>query len=265
MIRMKTRKVGTLNCEIHPNTKAAGEAAAQAAAQALRQLENRWESVGVVFATGASQLDMLRALTAIPDLPWNKVSGFHLDEYIGIDENHPASFRHYLRKNLTERVSMKEFFEIDGSSPDPDLVRKAYLQRLHSCNPQLCLLGIGENGHLAFNDPGEANFNDPDDMKAVTLDVACRQQQAAEGWFENFDAVPQRALTLTIPAIFRIPKLILSVPGNRKAQIVRRMLEEPISTDCPATILRTHPDATIYLDKESAAELDGNVAVRLTV
>ncbi len=248
-----------MNCEIHPNAKTAGEAAAQAAAQTLWRLENHRESIGIVFATGASQLDTLHALTTIPDLPWNKIIGFHLDEYMGIDENHLGSFRHYLRKNLTEHVSMKEFFEIDGSSPDPDLVRKAYVQKLNSYNPRLCLLGIGENGHLAFNDPGEANFNDPDDMKIVTLDATCRQQQAAEGWFENFDAVPKRALTLTIPAIFRIPKLILSVPGNRKAKIVRRMLEGPISTDCPATILRTHPDATIYLDEESAAELDGNV------
>ena len=123
-------------------------------------------------------------------------------------------------------------------------------------NPQLCLLGIGENGHLAFNDPGLADFNDPEDMKIVALDGECKQQQVAEGWFKSINEVPSQAITLTIPALLRVPKLIVSVPGSRKAKIIDRTLREPISTACPATILRTHPDATVYLDEESAAELD---------
>jgi glucosamine-6-phosphate deaminase len=195
----------------------------------------------------------------MPDLPWKKVHGFHLDEYVGLDENHPASFRRYLRENLTARVPMAEFFEIDGSSPDSDRVRLNYVQALRGADPQLCLLGIGENGHLAFNDPSEANFDDPDAMKVVTLDAACRQQQLAEGWFARFEDVPEQALTLTIPTLLKVPKLIVSVPGHRKAQSVRRTLEEPISTACPATILRAHPDVTIYLDEESASELNGFV------
>ncbi len=174
-------------------------------------------------------------------------------------EDHPASFRRYLRENLTERVPMAEFFEIDGSSADPDRVRFEYVQKLLHANPQVCLLGIGENGHLAFNDPSEANFADPDAMKVVTLDAACRQQQLAEGWFEKFEDVPKRALTLTIPTMLKVPKLIVSVPGRRKARSVRRTLEEEISPACPATILRTHPDVTIYLDEESASELNGFV------
>lgn len=151
---------------------------------------------------------------------------------------------------------MKKFFEVDGTTSDPERTCREYAAELRSANPQLCLLGIGENGHLAFNDPGEADFNDPVDMKIVHLDTACRQQQAAEGWFKTFQDVPERAMTLTIPALLRVPKLILSVPGPRKAKIMRRTLEEPISTNCPATILRTHPDVTIYLDEASAAELD---------
>jgi glucosamine-6-phosphate deaminase len=119
------------------------------------------------------------------------------------------------------------------------------------------LLGIGENGHLAFNDPGVADFSDPLDAKVVTLDAECRQQQTAEGWFARADDVPAEAITLTIPALLRVPRLIASVPGPRKAKIVRRALEEPISTRCPATILRTHPDVTLYLDQESARELNG--------
>ena len=254
---VKHLSVGTLKLEIHDNQRAAGEAAARSAAQALKQLDHVQQEIGVIFATGASQLETLYALTSMPDLPWKKVHGFHLDEYVGIADNHPASFRRYLRENLTERVPMAEFFEIDGSASDPDRVRRDYVQKLLQAAPQLCLLGIGENGHLAFNDPPEANFNDPDAMKVVTLDPACRQQQLAEGWFKKLEDVPRQALTLTIPTLFKVSKLIVSVPGRRKAQSIRRTLEEPISTACPATILRTHPDVTVYLDPESASELNG--------
>lgn len=250
-------KVGTLKLEIHPSSQAAAEAAAEAAAQALRELGQRETTFGVIFATGASQIATLRALTEIEHLPWDQVEGFHLDEYIAMPADHPASFRRYLRENLTRRVQMKEFFEIDGTASDIEQVCRDYTSKLRSINPQLCLLGIGENGHLAFNDPAEANFTDPLDMKVVHLDTLCRQQQAGEGWFNSFEDVPESALTLTMPTLFRVPKLIASVPGSRKAKIMRLTLEAPISTDCPATILRTHPDATVYLDMESAAELDG--------
>jgi len=247
---------GTLKLEIHRTGKAAGEAAAQAAAEDLRRLDRSGKDIGVIFATGASQLDMLEALTSIPGLPWNRVRGFHMDEYIGLDENHPASFRRYLRERLTSRVAMREFFEMDGNAENIDSFARDYVQKLDAANPQLCLLGIGENGHLAFNDPGEADFNDPLPIKVVTLDNACRQQQVSEGWFASRDDVPRQALTLTIPTLFRVPKLIVTVPGSRKATAVRRTLEDPIATGCPSTILRTHPDVTIYLDVDSAAGLD---------
>ena len=247
-------QVGNLKVEIHPDSEAAGKAAAEAAAESMRQLAARQESVGVIFATGASQLFTLRALVAMPGLPWDKIVGFHMDEYIGLDENHRASFRHYLRNELTSKVHMREFTGVDGNS-DPATVCREYAARLRAANPQLCLLGIGENGHLAFNEPDQADFNDPVDVKVVTLDAACRQQQLAEGWFDSLDEVPAQAISLTIPTLFRVPKLILSIPGPRKAHIVKRSLTEAISTDCPATILRTHPDATAYLDRESGAEL----------
>jgi glucosamine-6-phosphate deaminase len=179
-----------------------------------------------------------------------------MDEYVDISADHPASFRRYLRERLTSKVRMKEFFEIDGSAPDPEKTSNDYASKLRSADPQLCFLGIGENGHLAFNDPPVANFADPLDAKMVHLDAVCRRQQMAEGWFASVDQVPERAITLTIPALFRVPTLIVSVPGSRKAKIVRRAFEEPISTECPATILRTHPNVTVYLDLESASELD---------
>jgi glucosamine-6-phosphate deaminase len=246
-------QIGTLKIEIHPDRTAAGEAAARAAAQSLLEL-GRAGDFGVIFATGASQLATLHALTSIPDLPWHRVTGFHMDEYIGTPPDHPASFRRYLRENLTDRAPLRAFHGIDGQA-DVDLVCQEYSALLRSHSPQLCLLGIGENGHLAFNDPGEADFSDPLDMRVVSLDTVCRQQQLAEGWFPTLEDVPDRALTLTIPTLFRVPKLIASVPGPRKAHIVRRTLDETISTALPATILRTHPDATVYLDQESATEL----------
>jgi glucosamine-6-phosphate deaminase len=255
-MEMKQVEVGTLKLQIYASPKAAGEAAALSAAETLKRLKQTASEIAVIFATGASQLETLHALTSMPNLPWEKVRGFHLDEYIGIDENHPASFRRYLRERLTQCVPMRAFFEIDGSSLDLDRVRREYVRELSVAEPQLCLLGIGENGHLAFNDPSEADFEDPEAMKVVTLDAACRRQQLAEGWFPSFEEVPKQALTLTIPTMLKVPKLIVSVPGRRKAQSVRRTLEDPISTACPATILRTHPDVTLYLDKESASELN---------
>ena len=250
-------RVGTMNVEIHADRETLGRAAARAAASALQRLRESKETVAAIFATGASQLATLDALTKIEGLPWDHVHGFHLDEYVGLPIEHIASFRTYLRKNLTTKVSMKEFYEIDGTAPDLEDVCSTYSSRLRAEVPQLCLLGIGENGHLAFNDPAIADFHDPVDVKVVELDGECKQQQVAEGWFAGLAEVPQRAISLTIPALLRVPKLIVSVPGTRKARVVRRTLEEEISTQCPATILRTHPDVTVYLDKDSAADLVG--------
>jgi glucosamine-6-phosphate deaminase len=247
---------GTLRVEVHVGRRAAAEAAARAAAEAMRELEGRAATFGIIFATGASQLDTLNVLTSLPSLPWNRVNGFHMDEYKGISADHRASFRRYMREQLSQRVHMQEFYEIDGSDADPDSVCREYAQNLRSCHPELCLLGIGENGHLAFNDPAEANFDDPKDMKIVKLDSVCRQQQVEEGWFANFQEVPEYALTLTIPTLFRVPRLIVSVPGSRKARIVRRTLQEPITTACPATILRKHANATLYLNPEAASDLN---------
>jgi len=254
-VEVQQFKVGTMKLEIHPTRELMGEAAAGATAEALKALSRTNEIIAAIFATGASQLDTLGALTKLEGLPWDQVRGFHLDEYIGLPVDHPASFRGYLRKNLVSKVSMREFFEVDGTAPDPEQVCCTYAEKLRSSKPQLCLLGIGENGHLAFNDPGVADFDDPADVKIVPLDAACRTQQAAEGWFNSTEEVPDYAISLTIPILLRVPKLIVSVPGNRKAEIMRRTLEEVISTKCPATILRTHPDVTVYLDRDSASQL----------
>ncbi len=253
--RMRSFQVETAKVEIYPDAISMGEAAAQATAEAIKEIEKRRETINVIFATGASQLVTLDTLTKMDNLPWTRVRGFHMDEYIGLPIAHSASFRGYLREKLTEKVSLREFNEVDGTAPDAEAFSRDYAAKLRAAEPQLCLMGIGENGHLAFNDPEVADFNDPLDVKVVHLNRVCREQQVAEGWFASTDDVPESAITITIPALLRVPRLIVSVPGSRKAGIVRRSLTESISTDCPATILRAHPNVTIYLDDASAAEL----------
>jgi glucosamine-6-phosphate deaminase len=255
-VKTKHLRAGLLKIEVHPSRAAAGLAAARAAATALTELAASRDSIAIIFATGASQFETLAALTSMENLPWTRVRGFHMDEYVGINADHPASFRRYLRERLISKVPMSEFVEIDGNTPHPENTAHGYAERLRAADPQLCLLGIGENGHLAFNDPDVADFTDPVDAKVVRLDDVCRQQQVAESWFAGIDEVAASAITLTIPALMRVPTLIASVPGIRKAAIVKRTLHESISTACPATILRTHPNATVYLDPESASALD---------
>ncbi|WP_446742045.1 glucosamine-6-phosphate deaminase [Silvibacterium acidisoli] len=248
-------KVEDLRVEIYPDAESLGKAAARAAREALLAIAQREHTISVIFATGASQLRTLDALTGMSDLPWKNVHGFHMDEYIGLPVTHPASFRKYLRENLTQKVPIGRFDEVDGNAADPAAFCAEFAAELKAASPQLCLMGIGENGHLAFNDPGVADFSDPEDVKVVPLDDACKEQQAAEGWFASISDVPSEAITITIPALIRVPRLIVSVPGPRKAAIVRHTLTGPITTQCPATILRTHPNATLYLDNDSAAEL----------
>jgi glucosamine-6-phosphate deaminase len=248
-------QVDSLTIRVFEDARSLGEAAAAHTAESLRMLAAEDEPVSVIFATGASQVETLRALTSIPDLPWSRTNGFHMDEYVGISDQDPASFRRYLRECLTDRVPLRNFYVINGDAPDPAVICREYAELLRRHSPRLCLLGVGENGHLAFNDPAEAKFDDPEDVRVVSLDSVCRQQQVNEGWFKSVAEVPERAITLTIPALTRVPELILSVPGTRKARIVKRALEEPISTACPATILRQHRHATVYLDRQSTSGL----------
>lgn len=240
---------------ITADANALGAAEAACVAARLRALAARQETVAVIFATGASQLATLRALTAMPDLPWRQVIGFHLDEYLGLPATHAASFRRYLRVELVEKAPLQAFHFIPADAADPLEACRDYAALLAAHPPQLGLLGIGENGHLAFNDPGAADFEDAEAVKVVALDGACRAQQVAEGWFARLADVPAQAITLTLPTIFRIPELMVAVPGERKAEIVRRTLEEPISPSCPATLLRRHPNVRLFLDAASARRL----------
>jgi len=248
-------KIGPLAVEVYKDRNALGQAAAAVAANRLRDLARQHETVAVILATGESQLATLHALADTPDVPWNQIVGFRMDEYVGLPDDHPASFQRYMRENLTSRVQLRRLYEIDDAEVNAQKTCREYADLIRAHRPLLCLLGIGENGHLAFNDPAEAVFDDPVDVKLVSLDRVCRQQQVNEGWFSVLAEVPTKAITLTVPALFRVPELILSIPGPRKARIVKRTLYDPISTACPATILRRHSNATLFLDADSAAEL----------
>ena len=243
-----------LKIEIHDDRAALGLAAAEAAAVEFDRLQRQPGDVVVMFAAAPSQNETHRSLRDDPRIDWTRVVAVHMDEYLGISPDHPASFRRFLRRSLFEKVPAKAFHEIAGDTPDAEHERRRYAALLLELRPRLCLAGIGENGHLAFNDP-PADFNDPEDVKIVDLDQACREQQVHDGCFAAIDEVPRRALTVSVPALMRIPRLILAVPGKTKAAAVKAALDGPVTGDCPASILRRHPNATLYIDRDSASQL----------
>jgi glucosamine-6-phosphate deaminase len=211
-------------------------------------------SASVVLATGNSQLEFMAALHRCRDVEWGKVRVFHMDEYLGMPDTHPASFRRYIRENLVDHVAPLAFFGIQGDAPDvaDEIRRYAALLRQHP--PDAVVMGIGENGHLAFNDP-PADFASPEAMLVVTLDEACRRQQLGEGWFPSLDDVPKQALTLSVPALLAPRRLLVVVPERRKAPAVKAALEGPVTPACPASVLQQQPHAVLYLDRESSSLL----------
>jgi glucosamine-6-phosphate deaminase len=209
----------------------------------------------VMFASGNSQVAFLDQLLSRADVQWPAVVGFHMDEYVGIPVDHPASFRRYMHEHIAARVPVRGFHALQGDVSDPAAEAQRYAALLAEHRLDLCCLGIGENGHLAFNDPPVADFDDPLDVKVVDLDVACREQQVGEGHFATFADVPTRAITVTIPALLRAGRVLAIVPEARKARPVAAALEGPVSTACPASALRTAAHANLYLDRESASLL----------
>jgi glucosamine-6-phosphate deaminase len=241
---------------VHPDEAELGAAAADDAATAIREAVAARGVANVMFASGNSQFAFLDALVARDDVEWSRLVGFHMDEYCGIPGEHPASFRRYMRERIIERVHPRAFHEVLGDAPDTTAECERYAALLREHPLDLCCLGIGENGHLAFNDPPVADFDDPLDVKIVELDDACRQQQVGEGHFPTVDAVPTTAITVTIPALLRSGTVLAIVPEARKREPVQRAVEGPISTECPASVLRTCTNVTLHLDTDSAAGLD---------
>jgi len=246
-------QVEGLRVHIHADRASAGRAAGLAVARALSQALSRQERVRMVFAAAPSQVEMLSALAQASDLQWSRVTAFHMDEYVGLGTEHPASFARFLQVHLFGRVHPGQVHLIDGTCPPLEMLQ-TYTTALCEAPIDIVCLGIGENGHLAFNDPGVARFDDPLIMKEVVLDEACRLQQVHDGCFAQLEDVPRQALTLTIPALLSARTLIGTVPGARKRQAVRASLCDPVEERVPATCLRTHADAALYLDIESGAD-----------
>jgi glucosamine-6-phosphate deaminase len=213
------------------------------------------ESAAMIVASATSQILFLEALVGLEGIDWPRITLFHMDEYLGVSPDHPASFRRFLRERVASRVPARCFHYLEGECLEPLRECDRYARLLQAQPVDLCLLGIGENGHVAFNDPPVADFEDPRTVKLVKLDLPCRQQQVGEGCFPNLAAVPEYAFTLTIPTLCSATRLICVVPERRKAQAVRAALQGPISTASPASILRRFPQATLFLDADSASLL----------
>jgi glucosamine-6-phosphate deaminase len=247
---------GQLNVRVFDDVAALATAAAADGAQAVREAIEERGVANVMLATGNSQLQFLAELVTHSDVDWTKVTAFHMDEYVDLPPTHSASFQRYMRERVAAVVPFEEFHYLSGDTGDAagEADRYAALLRAHPLD--LCCCGIGENGHLAFNDPPVADFNDPADVKIVALEPASRQQQVAEGHFATVDDVPTHAITVTIPALLRAGRVLAIVPERRKAQPVRDALQGPITTACPASFLRRQPHATLYLDAESASLLE---------
>jgi glucosamine-6-phosphate deaminase len=249
---MSEFRVEKLRVKAYSTRHLMGRAAGLAAAEAIAKAITRQGAARVVFAAAPSQNETLAALVTDTSVDWSKVTAFHMDEYIGLFGNAPQRFSHYLKERVFNRVSLAAVHLLGLQPPESEC--EYYASLLAEKPIDVVCLGIGENGHIAFNDPPVADFNDSHLVKIVTLDLPCRQQQVNDGCFPNIDAVPKMAVTLTIPALMRGATLVCTVPGATKRNAVRATLHDEISTRCPATILRTHEDCTLFLDADSLPE-----------
>ncbi len=250
---VKTSVYNVLPVAVYESNCAMGMAAALEAREIICQAIADNGGARIILATGNSQLTFLHALRDLEGIEWPKVNVFHADEYVGIDPNHPASFPAFLRRHIIDSVNPNAFYPVPGQAENLDKACREYERLLREQPVDLCVLGIGENGHLAFNDPPIADFDDPVWVKVVQLDVACRRQQVGEGHFGSIDQVPKLAITLTIPALLAAKRTLAIVPEARKAKIVYQTLNDAVGPACPATILRETPHAHLFLDRDSAA------------
>ncbi len=244
-----------MNLTICRDAKEMGRRAAADAAERIRTAIHDRGRANIIVATGASQFEVFAALVEAKGIDWPKVVGFHLDEYLGLPMTHPASFRRYLKERLVDRVPIGEFHYIDGEA-EPEGECRRVGELISAAEIDAALVGIGENGHLAFNDP-PADFQIERPYLVVDLDEACRRQQLGEGWFPTFDDVPRQAISMSIRQIMKSRSIICSVPDRRKAEAVRAAVEGPVTPQVPASILQQHPQAMLYVD-QPAAELLAN-------
>ena len=246
-------KIEELPVSVYQTNEDLGKAAVEVASDVIQRAIRERGVANVILATGNSMLTFLAALRQNKEIAWRNVNIFHMDEYIGIDPNHPASFPNFLRKHILDYITPQAFYPVEGQRKDIETACSDYAQLLRAHPADLCALGYGENGHLAFNDPPFADFADPVWVKTVRLADASRRQQVGEGHFRNLDECPTHAITLTIPALLSARRVLAIVPEARKAAAVKRALSGPISEDCPGSTLRRTSHAHLFLDKDSAA------------
>lgn len=249
---MQQLQVDTLAVSVFENRAELGAEASRAAAAALRNFLSRKNIVNIIFAAAPSQNEFLAALAAEKNIQWSRVRAFHMDEYIGLPPEAPQRFGNFLRTRFFERVALQEVHYLMGEAEDAEAECRRYAELLLRHSPDIVFMGIGENTHIAFNDPHVAHFDDPHMVKVVDLDEACRQQQVNDGCFKTLNDVPRHALTLTVPALMKADQIFCMVPGKTKAQAIYHTLGEDITERYPSTILRTHPNAALFIDKDSA-------------
>jgi len=240
--------------KVYDDKSSLGKAAAEQAADAIRRALADRRAARIIAATAASQLEFLQALTKMPGIDWRRVEAFHLDEYIGLPVTHPGSFRKMLLEQLVDKTGISHYHLLDGDLPDPAEVVRREGKALASAPIDIAFLGIGENGHIAFNDP-PADFKIEDPYIIVNLDEASRRQQVGEAWFADISQVPTRAISMSVQQILKSNEILAVVPDRRKAEAIKACFEGEISPLAPASILRTHSNATLYLDRNSASLL----------
>ncbi len=250
---IKELKIENLDTKIYPDRITMGNAAADMVCNQIVQLLSEQEFVNMIFAAAPSQNEFLAALTERTEIDWSRINAFHMDEYIGLPQNHPALFSSFLKRQLFERVPFRSVNYINSNMVDVQVECDRYTDLLIKYPADIVCMGIGENGHIAFNDPHVADFNDPLKVKIVDLDMECRQQQMNDGCFPGLSEVPTHAITLTIPTLIKGKYICCIVPGKNKAMAVYRALFDEINERRPASILRKHPAAILFLDKDSSA------------
>jgi glucosamine-6-phosphate deaminase len=258
---VRIMKVDKLQAKVFVDRAALGRAAGEAVAAKMKELLAK-QPVSMIFAAAQSQNEFVENLVAAKGIDWARVTAFHMDEFLGLPGTAPQSFGRWLRDRLFDKVKPGQVHYLDGMAKNADGECARYSALLKASPPDITCMGIGENGHLAYNDPPFADFNDPKAVKQVEVDRASRQQQVNEGCFAALEAVPLTAITLTIPTLLSAPWIYCMVPGTRKAQAVRRTLEGAIAADCPATILRRHERAILFLDRDSSTLADTAIAGR---
>lgn len=242
-----------------PDRGAAGEAGAEIAGKLIRETLARKSRMSIVFASAVSQDPFLSALGEEKDIPWERITAFHMDEYVGMAPNHPASCRRFLRERLFDYVQETVFHELDGEAADPEAECVRYAGLLLATKPDLAIMGIGENGHVAFIDPPVCDFKEPRLARTVELDDVCRMQQVHDGAFARIEDVPKRALSVTTTLFLSIPRALVFVNGETKADAVKATIEGPIAESCPASVLRRHKWATLFLDAGAVSKLGAPV------